>query len=203
MLKRKIILLFILPILGFLSVDTNGQSIDTEFGKNRIQYHDDFNKWWMYETENFVTYWYGKGRNIGQASVQIAEYYHDEIQNLVEHRINDKIEIIVYTDISDLIQSNIGTEEVFETNAGETKVIGSKMFVYFNGDYQHLKSQLREGIAHVFINSMFVKTSLQEIITSNAELEIPEWFAKGFANYANSGWDNQVDDGVERNMEKG
>ncbi|MEE9374419.1 MAG: hypothetical protein V3V00_15295 [Saprospiraceae bacterium] len=186
--------MFILPILGFLSVDTNGQSIDTEFGKNRIQYHDDFNKWWMYETENFVTYWYGKGRNIGQASVQIAEYYHDEIQNLVEHRINDKIEIIVYTDISDLIQSNIGTEEVFETNAGETKVIGSKMFVYFNGDYQHLKSQLREGIAHVFINSMFVKTSLQEIITSNAELEIPEWFAKGFANYANSGWDNQVDD---------
>jgi len=148
----------------------------------------------MYETENFITYWYGKGRNIGQASVQIAEYYHDEIQDLVEHRINDKIEIIVYTDISDLIQSNIGTEEVFETNANETKVIGSKMFVYFNGDHQHLKSQIREGIAHVFINSMFAKTSLQEIITSNADLEIPDWFAKGFTNYANSGWDNQVDD---------
>ena len=186
----------ILFLISFVLICTigNAQGIDTEFGKNRVQFHDDFTKWWMYETENFITYWYGKGRNIGQASVQIAEFYHDEIQDLVEHRINDKIEIIVYTDISDLIQSNIGTEEVFETNADETKVIGSKMFVYFDGNYQHLKSQIREGIANVFINSMFAKTSLQEIITSNADLEIPEWFAKGFTNYANSGWDNQVDD---------
>ena len=185
-----ILVLFVLlfPILG------QGQAIDTEFGKNRIQYHDDFSKWWMYETENFITYWYGKGRNIGQSVVQIAEYNHDEIQTMVEHRINDKIEIIVYTDLSDLLQSNIGTEEVFETNAGETKVIGSKMFVFFNGDHKHLESQIREGIAQVYINSMFSKTSLQEIITSNADLEIPEWFGTGFANYANAGWDNKVDD---------
>ncbi len=194
MLKQNRIKLFLFVSFSLSFMVLSSQGIDTEFGKNRVQYHDDFTKWWMYETENFITYWYGKGRNIGQASVQIAEFYHDEIQDLVEHRINDKIEIIVYTDISDLIQSNIGTEEVFETNADETKVIGSKMFVYFDGNYQHLKSQLREGIAHVFINSMFAKTSLQEIITSNADLEIPEWFAKGFTNYANSGWDNQVDD---------
>ena len=194
MLKQNRIKLFLLVSFSLSFLVLSSQGIDTEFGKNRVQYHDDFAKWWMYETENFITYWYGKGRNIGQASVQIAEFYHDEIQDLVEHRINDKIEIIVYTDISDLIQSNIGTEEVFETNADETKVIGSKMFVYFDGNYQHLKSQIREGIAHVFINSMFAKTSLQEIITSNADLEIPEWFAKGFTNYANSGWDNQVDD---------
>ena len=172
----------------------SGQNIDTEFGKNRIQYHDDFNKWWMYETENFITYWYGKGRNIGQSVVQIAEFYHDGIQSLAEHTINDKIEIIVYTDLDDLRQSNIGIEEIFETNADETKVIGSKMFVYFNGNHQHLKSQIREGIAQVFINSMFSRSSLQEIITSSADLIIPEWFGKGFTNYANTGWDNQIDD---------
>ena len=180
-------------IAGWVLV-LSSQSIDTEFGKNRIQYHDDFNKWWMYETENFITYWYGKGRNIGQAAVQIAEFYHDGIQSLAEHTINDKIEIIVYTDLDDLRQSNIGTEEIFETNADETKVMGSKMFVYFNGNHQHLKSQIREGIAQVFINSMFSRSSLQEIITSSADLIIPEWFGKGFTNYANTGWDNQIDD---------
>ena len=146
---------FVAILFTAFCIEPYCQSMDTEFGKSRVQYHDDFAKWWMYETENFITYWYGKGRNIGQSAVQIAEYYHDDIQNLVEHRINDKIEIIVYTDISDLLQSNIGTEEVFETNADETKVIGSKMFVYFNGDHQHLRSQIREGIAQVFINSMF------------------------------------------------
>ena len=40
--------------------------IETEFGKNRIQHHDDFDDWYMYETQNFVTYWYGKARNVGQ-----------------------------------------------------------------------------------------------------------------------------------------
>lgn len=190
---RKLHLLLTL-FFALISLSFHGQSIDTEFGKNRVQYHDDFNKWWMYETANFITYWYGKGRNIGQSVVQIAEFYHDEIQNLAEHTINDKIEIIVYTDLHDLLQSNIGTEEIFETNADETKVIGSKIFVYFNGDHRHLKSQIREGIAQVFINSMFSKSSLQEIITSSADLIIPEWFGKGFTNYANAGWDNQIDD---------
>ena len=43
--------------------------METEFGQNRIQYHDDFDDWYQYETQNFVTYWYGKARNIGQLTV--------------------------------------------------------------------------------------------------------------------------------------
>jgi hypothetical protein len=89
------------------------QSIYTDFGKNRVQYHDDFNDWWMYETENFVTYWYGKGRNVAQAVIQIAEHDNAEIQSILEHRFNDKIEIVVYLDLTDLKQSNLGAEEVF------------------------------------------------------------------------------------------
>ena len=115
------------------------QSINTEFGKNRVQHHDDFNNWNRYETENFITYWYGKGRQIAEPVIQIAELNHDEIQNILEHRMNDKIEIIVYTDITDLKQSNIGTEELFASKAGTTTIVGSKMFVYFNGDHNNLK----------------------------------------------------------------
>ena len=47
----------------------NAQSIATTFGKNRVQYHDDFKYWDVYETENFVTYWYGKGRYVAQSDV--------------------------------------------------------------------------------------------------------------------------------------
>ena len=101
--------------------DITAQQIQTEFGKNRVQYTDDMYKWWMYETQNFIVYWYGKGRNIAESAVQIAEYAHPDIQNLVEHRINDKIEIVVYTDASDLLQSNIGNEETLETLDATTK----------------------------------------------------------------------------------
>lgn len=183
-------------ILFFLCLTVIGsaQSIRTEFGKNRIQYHDDFSKWWVYETENFLVYWYGKGRNIAQTAIQIAEKEHPEIQKMVEHRINDKIEIIVYTDVSDLLQSNIGIEETFETKHETTKVIGSRIFVYFTGNHQDLQRKIREGIARVFFNSMYSKGGLQEVVVSDPDLKTPTWYQEGFYSYVKSSWDFLIED---------
>ncbi|MGB4848226.1 MAG: hypothetical protein WBP41_09935, partial [Saprospiraceae bacterium] len=74
-------------IFAFLLYCTwaGGQNVVTEYGKNRVQYHDDFNQWNMYETENFVTYWYGKGREIAHTVVQMAELDNPSIQNVLEH----------------------------------------------------------------------------------------------------------------------
>jgi len=179
--------------LGAISM-LEAQQIRTEFGKNRVQYHDDFEKWWMYETENFIVYWYGKGRNIAQSAIQIAEQVHPNIQNLVEHRINDKIEIIVYTDLSDLLQSNIGSEETFETKHGTTKVIGSRVFLYFDGNHQHLERDVKEGVAQVYLNAMYSKGSLQEVVDSDPDLLVPEWYSDGFASYAGGDWDSYMED---------
>lgn len=179
---------------GTMDVSVYAQSINTEFGKNRVQYHDDFDNWWMYETENFITYWYGKGKRVAQSVIQLAEYDHDEIQNIIEHRINDKIEIIVYIDIADVKQSNLGSEDVFVSNHGKTKTIGSKMFVYFDGNTQNLRKQIRKGIAKVYLNSMFSGSSLQEIVQSNITLSIPTWYAEGITSYLSSYWDYLVDD---------
>ncbi len=184
----------LLIITCAMGISVHGQSIRTEFGKNRIQYHDDFSKWWEYETQNFIVYWYGKGRNIAQSSVQIAEYIHADIQDIVEHRINDKIEIIVYTDVSDLLQSNIGNSETFETRHDETKVIGSRIFVYFDGNHKNLEQKIREGVAHVYLNSMYAPNGLQQVIESNPDLDIPQWYLKGFVSYAASQWDPYIRD---------
>ena len=90
-----------LAFLVLLSTGLKAQGIQTEFGKNRVQYTRDFDEWLQYESQNFITYWYGEGRMIGQAAVMIAEEEHDEIQQLLEHRMNDKIEILVYTDLTE------------------------------------------------------------------------------------------------------
>ena len=75
-----------------------GQGAAVEFGKNRVQYHD-FD-WWQYESENFTTYWYQSGQNIGQFAVQVAELDYDGIRTTLEYRINDKIELLVYSDLT-------------------------------------------------------------------------------------------------------
>jgi Tol biopolymer transport system component len=171
-----------------------GQSINTEFGKNRVQHHDDFNNWNRYETENFITFWYGKGRNIAEPVIQMAELDHDEIQNIMEHRTNDKLEIIVYTDISDLKQSNIGLEETFTSKAGETKIVGNKMFVYFDGNHNNLKVQIREGIASVYLNAMLFGDNFQEIVQNAVLLDLPEWYKQGIISYCGRYWDYELDD---------
>ncbi|MCB9347657.1 MAG: hypothetical protein H6573_09125 [Lewinellaceae bacterium] len=181
--------LFCLPALALLAQGTT----QVEFGKNRVQYHQDFAEWSQYESDNFITYWYGEGRYVGQAVVQLAEYDFKDIQNILEHRINEKIQIIVYTDLTDLKQSNIGSEEAFTNTGGQTKIVGNKVFVYFNGDHNNLRKQVREGIASVYLNAMLFGSNLQEIVQNAVMMNLPEWFKEGLVSYVGEPWNADLD----------
>ena len=186
----------ILPVILFFILQAlwlQGQSVTTEFGKNRIQYHDDFDVWDMYESPNFITYWYGKGREIAHTVVQLAELDNPSIQNILEHKMNDKIELIIYIDLTDMKQSNLGIEEQFVGKGGITKVIENKIFLYFNGDHNALRKQLREGIAEVYINSMLHGNNLQEVVQNAVLLNLPDWFQEGLISYVGDTWSPEID----------
>jgi len=170
-----------------------GQGTQVEFGKNRVQYHQDFAEWSQYESDNFITYWYGESRFVGQAVVQLAEYDFNEIQNVLEHRINEKIQIIVYSDLTDVKQSNIGSEETFVNRAGQTKIVGNKVFVYFNGDHNNLRRQVREGIASVYLNEMLFGSNIQEIVQNAVMMNLPAWFKEGLVGYVGERWNTKLD----------
>lgn len=191
MIKRLTLLwLCIMPFFAF------GQINQMQFGKNRVQFHNLFDDWDQYESENFITYWYGQGRYVGQAAAQLAEMDFEEIQKTLEYRLNDKMEIIVYTDLTDLHQSNIGSEETFVTKGGQVKVVGEKMFVYFDGDHTHLRKQVREGIAGIFLNSMLFGSNLQEVVQNAISLNLPEWFKVGLLAYIGEEWSTDSDDRI-------
>ncbi len=188
-----------LPVLTALllcgaTLRVAAQTTQTEFGKNRVQFHQDFAEWSQYESRNFITYWYGEGRYIGQSVVQLAENDFQDIQGILEHRMNDKIEIIVYTDLTDLKQSNIGSEEAFENTGGQTKIVGNKMFVFFNGDHNDLRRQIREGVASVFLNAMLFGSNLQEIVQNALMMNLPQWFKDGLISYVGQSWTPALDD---------
>ena len=189
MLKNiTIALLCCLPMLAV------GQINQMQFGKNRVQYHSKYDDWDEYESDNFVAYWYGSARFVGQSAVQMAEADYEEIQKTLEYRLNDKMEIIVYPDLSDLHQSNIGSDETFVTAGGQVKVVGEKMFVYFDGDHTHLRRQIREGIATVYLNSMLFGSNLQEVVQNAISLNLPEWFKNGLVGYIGEDWSTEMDD---------
>ncbi|MGB1216337.1 MAG: hypothetical protein ACPG5P_00590, partial [Saprospiraceae bacterium] len=181
------LLIFLLgTILG------NAQNSQVQFGKNRVQFHD-FD-WFEYDTDNFRVYWAGDARNVGHAAIQMAEWDYREIQDILEHKVNGRISIIVYQDLTDLKQSNIGLEETFVNTGGQTKIVENKVFVYFNGDHQDLRRQVREGIAKVYINNMMFGTNVQEIVQNAVLLNLPAWYSEGLASYVGQTWSSDLDD---------
>src|SRR5690606_6399542 len=180
-------------IFMLVAILAEAQSIQTDFGKNRIQYHDDFDHWDMDETANFVTYWYGKGREIAHTVVKLAELDNPSILSVLEHKMNDKIELIVYLDLSDLKQTNLGLEEQFISQEGITKVIENKIFLHFNGDHNALRKSLREGIAHVYIQSMLHGSNLQEVVQNAVLLNLPDWFNEGLVSYMGAAWSPEIE----------
>lgn len=189
-MRNTIAFLLFISFISFISAQTS----QVQFGKNRVQYHDDFEEWSQYESDNFITYWYGKSRNIGRMAAQIAELEYKNIQGILEHQINAKVEIIVYADLTDLKQSNIGSEQVFLNKIEQTKVIGNKIFVFFDGNHQHLYQNIREGIATVYLEAMLFGSTLQEVVQNAIALNLPEWFKQGLVAYVAKSWDADLDD---------
>jgi len=183
-----------------LSAQTTAQ---TSFGKNRIQYHHQFDDWSLYETTNFTTYWYGDARNVAHSALQMAEYDFPSVQQLLEHQLSDKIEILVFSDLTDLKQSNIGEDDVFLLSSGETKVVGNKIFVFFDGDHKHLRAQIREGIAGVLLNSMLYGANLQEIVSNAVLLNLPPWYTSGLTAYCGEEWTPGHDDQLKNLLQTG
>ncbi|MCC6412656.1 MAG: PD40 domain-containing protein [Saprospiraceae bacterium] len=184
------ILVLLVGATHTLQAQTTSQ---TSFGKNRVQYHRQFDEWLVYETDHFITYWYGDARNIAQVALQTAEYDYPQIQQLLEHQLTEKVEMLVFSDVTDLKQSNIGEEEIFQIKAGETKVIGNKIFVAFDGDHNHLRAQIREGTAGVLLNSMLFGTNLQEIVQNAVLLNLPGWYTNGLTAFCSEEWSTEYD----------
>ncbi|MBV6442177.1 MAG: hypothetical protein EPGJADBJ_03881 [Saprospiraceae bacterium] len=190
--------LFLFPLILFSQTTSQ-----TSFGKNRVQFNRQIDEWMVYETANFVTYWYGDARNIAQSALQMAEYDFPLMQQMLEHQMTDKIEMLVFCDLTDLKQSNIGEDEVFQLRAGETKVVGNKVFVYFDGDHNHLRAQIREGVAGVLINSMLFGTNLQEIVQNAVLLNLPGWYTNGLTAYCGEEWNTGLDNQLRNLIQSG
>jgi hypothetical protein len=168
-------------------------TINQTFGKNRVQFHRNFDEWQQYEGEHAITYWYGESKNIGMIAAMIADADYEEVQRILDYRLSSKVEIIVYTDLTDLHQSNIGSEELFATMSGGVKIVGEKAFIHFDGNHKHLRRQVREGIAAVFLQNMLFGSNLQEMVQNAISLNLPEWFKQGIVSYIGEDWNSDLD----------
>ncbi|MBI9036573.1 MAG: PD40 domain-containing protein [Bacteroidales bacterium] len=172
----------------------NGSQMD--FGKNRVQYKEFF--WTYYRFEKFDTYFYLNGKELAVFTAKYADLQIDKIEKKLEASLDEKIQFLVFNNLTDLKQSNIGLINKEQYNIGGiTHILGRKVFIYFDGNYTHFETQIRAGIAHKIINQMLYGPSLGSQIKNSTLTVIPDWYFHGLIAYISEGWNTDIDNIVK------
>ena len=188
--------------MSFFSSDLKAQFYNgsqMKFGKNRLQYQEFF--WNYYRYEKFDTYFYRGGNELAIYTSKTIENHIKEVETILDYSLENSLQIIVFNKQSEFKQSNIGLPVDEDYNVGgTTKIVGSKMIVYFEGDYAKFDRQIRAGVTEVILNEMMYGGNWREVLRSSTLLALPDWFTKGLISYMSEPWstetENMVKDGV-------
>ena len=199
--KYAILLLLFLAITPMaLAQFYNGMNMP--FGKNRVQWGD-FH-WSYYMNDNFDVYFYQGGNDLARYAQAYAKDQIPRLENRLNSRFGKKIQFIVFNSMGDFKQSNIDLEEEEIGNTGGiTKIIGTKVILYFDGDYTHFEAQIREGIARLLFSQVMNGISVGSQIRNSYRYDIPQWFQDGLVAFIAGNWDCYKENQLQRGIVSG
>ncbi len=163
------------------------------FGKNRVQYKN-FN-WRYIQSKHFDVYYYeSKNYDLANYTAISLEASLRQLHEDFEHKIADRIQVIIYDSHNDFSQTNVVPLPIdAEGIGGVTDLYKNRITMPFNGDYAEFRSTLHHELTHAVINDMYYGGSLQSIISGGNQLQIPLWFNEGLSEYLSLGWDTNTD----------
>lgn len=195
MIQRKFkdltVFVFSLLLATVFVSTTYGQVVSTEYGQNRMQYEK--KKWFKYESTNFSLYYAENDEELARYVLPVVELDYIELSRMFEHQLKKQIELVIHSDYSDYLQSNIGMDRYAVNQGGATRLVTPKVEVYFDGDHSNLRKQIRKGLAEVLLGKILIGTSLQEMVQNSVLMNLPQWFVKGAIAHAADDWNTEMD----------
>lgn len=169
------------------------QGSQMTFGKNRVQYANFY--WTFYRFKNFDTYFYLGGQELAAFVGKTGDEEIADIEKLLDYRTDGRLQFIIFNKLSDLKQTNIGLEttELQNNTGGVTKIIGNKILLYFDGNHEHLRQQVRAGVTQVLLEQLMFGGNIKDRLQSSYLLNLPIWFTQGLVSYTAKGWSVQDD----------
>lgn len=152
-----------------------------QFGKNRVQF-DDFN-WTYLRYERYDVYFYKQGKPFAEQVSRMVDRMMPQVEHSLDVVFDERIQILVFNSLSDLKQSNLNddSEDAYNTG-GVNHSAGSRMFVYFDGDYAGLERQVREGLSGLALSNLMYGGFVSSIKNSTL-LTLPDWYVDGLLAY--------------------
>jgi len=198
-IQLKLLLTAIALVVGGSSFAQFYNGSYQDFGKNRVQHREFI--WSFYKFEKADVYFYTGGKDLAIFTANSADQIIEQAEDFFDYALEGKLQLVIYNKLGDLKQSNIGYTSDEDYNVGGvTRIVGSKIFLYFNGDHNHLIQQLREGIAEVLISQMMYGGNWKDRVKNSTLLTLPDWYLEGLISYYSMGWtqeiENRVKDGI-------
>jgi len=185
----------------FLSFHSYAQVSAVQYGKNRVQYKNF--KWKYYQTNNFNTYFNQDGLELAKYVAQVAEKELPGLEEFIEYGLQRRANIAVYNSFDEMQQSNIGLGIDWQNTGGVTKLVNNKMMIYFDGNHQNLRRQIRQGIATVLVQNVLFGDDLGEFAANQTLLDLPKWLTDGYIEYAAEEWSTDLDNQLKSAMLSG
>ena len=197
--------IILLAMLTITASHLNAQfynGLNMEFGKNRVQWKD-FH-WSYYSYDSFDVYYYQGGDDLANYVLQYAKKEIPLMESRFGNHFGRKVQFLVFNSLGDLKQSNLNNDDEETGNTGGiTKLIGSKVFLYFNGNFVDFEQQIQEGIAQLLMSQVMNGVSIGSQIRNSYRYDVPEWFQNGLCAYITEDWDSFKEDRLQRGIMSG
>ena len=167
-----------------------------EFGQNRVQFNGF--QWQSFDFQRFKIFFYKGGEDLAIYTAKSAHKSLQELERQIDFYMKDKIEFIVYNKQSHFKQSNIGLTPNTQTNiGGVTRIVGSKIFLYYDGEHSKLDEQIRSGLVEIMLSQMMYGGNWRDVMKNSTLLTLPKWYNEGVIAYLSRGWDEEIDSWVK------
>ncbi len=173
------------------SLSSLGQFYDgsnVQFGKNRVQ-HRTF-EWQYLPTDHAEVYYYQGGKSYaGQITAHLSDWIED-VESLYDRKLDGAVQVLVFNKQTEFRQSNIGSNNDPTNNIGGiATLVGSKIFIYPDGEWAHTEQRVKESLSNLLLNQMLHGGDWQDALRSSTTgLTLPEWFTAGLHSYVAQPW---------------
>jgi WD40 repeat protein len=197
---RQILLyiLLLIPAL-FLPVESDSQFYQgsyQEFGKSRVQYNGF--SWKFHAYKRFRIYYSGINEDIAIYTARTMHHYLKDAEEKLDYIFPEKLEVIVYESQQKFRQSNLGLSNEEQTSIGGTsRIVGSKIFMYFEGDHQKFNNSIKSAVYQVLLRHMFFGGDWKDQLKSTVNSGIPTWLEQGLIHYFVNEWDSDTESRVK------
>lgn len=173
-----------------------------EFGKNRVQYSSYL--WSHYNYEQFNIYFYEEGKNLANYVARSAHLQLKELELQFEYKLQKKIQFVVYNTQNQSRESNIGNYPDENLNPGGfARIIGSKVFLFFDGDHENFDRQIRNGVARMLMDEILYGDGFSDEIKKGALINFPNWYYEGLISYLSEKWSVKLEGKVKSSFISG